>query len=506
MRFDRRHRSRPAVLGIMILAVLAGCKDEVGADRTPKPVPLGPPLANRVDTQNVILISVDTLRADHLACYGHEFVRSPAIDGLAAEGMLFTQHVGAAPTTLPSHTSLMTGTYPHTHGIPKQAYVVHPDNVMLAEMLKDAGFVTGAFIGAFPLDASFGFDQGFEHFDARFDLEKEDTVRDQAQRRAEAITDSVIDWLDSRQPAPDERLFLFIHYFDVHWPYDAPPPHRGMYRRDSLSVGTTMEDIRRVQDLLREPATHDEGLKYARALDAEYCAEITYCDYHIDRLFRALRNRRLYDNSLIVLTSDHGETQHEHENVFNHGWSVYDTEIHIPLILRFPGGRFGGRREDRLCSNVDVAPTILHLLNLPGHDGLEGESFAGLIDAPLPPRDPVFAEATQPWTLPQFNDPDWRNQTKYQCARTDRYKYVARLGDGRSEFYDLQRDPAEQVNLLVSAQPYDRAVFERMSRLLDEWRAGARPFPSRELQEDDTREKLKRLGYVEDNDNQGPRQ
>lgn len=484
-----------------VLAIPAGCKEEPAPARTRRtrsPRPPRLPLTTDPDIHNIILISVDTLRADHLGCYGHSYVQSPHIDRLADQGILFTRHVSAAPTTLASHTSLMTGTYPHTHGAPKNGYVVNERNIMLAEMLKQASFTTAAFIGAFSLEAQFRFDQGFDHFDADFGLAREEKVRDQAQRRAEAVTEAVLEWLDTRTATPDERLFLFVHYFDVHWPYDAPPPHRRMYRKDSLPFVGSMEEIHETRALLRDAATGERGLELARALDAEYCAEITYCDYHIGRLLQGLKNRRMYNKSLLILTSDHGETMHEHDNVFNHGRSVYGTEIHIPLILRFPGGRFGGRREDRLGSNVDVVPTILHLLDLPEHDGLEGESFAGLIDGPMPPRGPVFAEATQPWTAPQFNnDPVWLNQTKFQCVRTDRYKYAARQGDLRFEFYDLQSDPLEQVNLLETH--HDKALVERLGRQLEHWRSEADPFPSREIRTDETIEMLKRLGYVETN-------
>lgn len=484
---------RRLLLAALAIVVAAGCEDQPKR----KPRPPRTPLKNKTDIDHVILISIDTLRADHLACYGHPFVQSPNINQLAAEGVLFTRHVSAAPTTLASHTSLMTGTYPHTHGIPKNGYVVNEENVMLAEMLKEGSFATAAFVGAFPLDAQFRFDQGFDHFDAKFDLARETHVRDWAQRRAETVTDAVLQWLDTAKAGHDQRLFLFVHYFDVHWPYEAPPPHRGMYRRDSLSSDGSMPEIQQAQKLLRDPATREEGLRRTRALDAEYCAEITYCDYQIGRLFQGLKNRRLFDNSLIVLTSDHGETMHEHSNVFNHGISVYETEIHIPLIMRFPGGRFGGRRVDRLCSNVDLVPTLLHLLDLPDNDRVEGESFAGVIDGPLPPRGAVFAEATQPWTVPKFNDdPVWLNQTKFQCLRTERYKYASRLGDRRFEFYDLRSDPAEQVNLLTGGRRYDQVLFKRLRDQLEQWRAQARPLPSECLDSPEAIEKLRALGYV----------
>jgi arylsulfatase A-like enzyme len=378
--------------------------------------------------------------------------------------------------------------------------VANSKNVVLAEILKEAGFATAGFVAAYPLDRQFGFDQGFDHFDDRYDLAKKEGVRDQEQRRAEAVTDAVLEWLDRRPAGEDERLFLFVHYFDPHWPYDAPPPFGGMYRRDSKAWSGSMGWLQQAQNLLINPLTREEGMKLARALDAEYCAEISYCDYHLGRLLAGLRNRNLYDSSLIVLTADHGETMHEHANVFNHGCSVYDTEIHIPLILRFPQGQFAGRREDRLGSNVDVVPTILHLLDLPDHPRLEGQSFAGLIDGLLPPRDPVFAEATQPWLPRRYsNDPVWINQTKFQGLRTERYKYVSRLADSQRGLYDLQADPAEQVNLLLQGG-HDPALAEAFRTQLEQWRAQADPLPSREIDTPDVIKRLGDLGYIYEDD------
>lgn len=510
---DMRWVSHAVVCGLAVLLIplggLCGCEEasnERPSRRSPRPPRKA--LVQQVDCENVILISIDTLRADHLGCYGHPFARSPRIDALAAEGWRFTQHINAAPTTLASHTSLMTGTYPHTHGVAKNGYTVNEDNVMLAEVLGRAGFTCAAFIGAFPLDAEFGFDQGFDAYDCRYSMAGgKGEERDQAQRRADEVTAATIAWLDQHRSevpagAPGrDRLFLFVHYFDVHWPYEAPPPYGRMYRQDTLRIEPTMDAIRKVRGMLRknDPAAMD----YARALDAEYCAELTYCDEQIGHLLDRLKNRGLYDNSLIIVTSDHGETMHEHFNVFNHGMSVYDTEVLTPLIIRFPGGRFGGRVIDHLVSNIDIAPTILHLLGLPEHDELEGLSFAGIIDGPIPPRGPVFCEATQPWSHPMFHsDKRWLNRDKFQAIRSATHKYMFRLPDERFEFYDLRNDPLEQVNLLSSQRAHDVALAQRMRRQLEQWRDLANPLPSTELASQRVHDKLRSLGYVGDGDDE----
>lgn len=482
--------------------------------------------------ENVIVISIDTLRADHLACYGHEFVKTPNIDTLAKEGVLFTQHFNVAPTTLSSHTSLMTGTYPHSHGVLKNSNRVSDDNVMLAETLKAAGFETAGFIGAAPLGPAVNFAQGFDHYDSRFSF-GEVGHANVTQRRANEVTDAVLDWLAQGRDAQEargghrDRLFLFVHYFDAHWPYAAPPPFGQMYRPDAPAVDVSIRGMGKVRRLLRlgfdhrgdpaqpasgedanrNPSKHerigrknwDEGMELARGLDAEYCAEITFCDEHLGRLITGLKRENLYENSLIVLTSDHGETMYEHSNFFNHGESVYDTEIHTPLIVRFPRGNFGGRKESRLVSSIDLVPTILELVGEPVTDRVEGESFDGLMDGSLPARAPIFAEATQPWKLPAFNqDPVWKNRDKFQCVRTDRFKYMFRRADQQVGLYDLTLDPYEQNNLLAVDGAFDASLLEDLKRQLFAWRDKARPLQPRSVESQKHLDSLRSLGYVGD--------
>ncbi|MCH7812528.1 MAG: sulfatase [Planctomycetes bacterium] len=486
--------------------MLTGCERQ----STPQPDPrlLRRPLTNRVDIQNVILISIDTLRADHLGCYGHEYVKTPHIDAFAAEAMLFTTHINAAPSTLSSHTALMTGTYPHTHGTPKNGHVVNEKNIMLAEVLQEAGFVTAGFVAAFPLDSVVGFAQGFIHYDDEFDDLKTRQVRDQTQRRGDKVTDVVLKWLKAyhAQSAGAGRLFLFAHYFDVHWPYDAPPPYGGMYQTGGSAPDGSMKAVHRTRRMLSKGQV-ERGRRAADVLRREYGAEITYCDLQVGRLLEDLKARGYYDNSLMIITSDHGETFDEHLDVYaiNHGVSVFDTEIHTPLIVRFPKGRFGGRTVSRLVSNIDVMPTILHLLDLPENARLEGISFAGLIDGPLPERAPVFAEATQPFWKPYtelfHSDPIWLNRGKFQAIRSATHKYMFRLPDQRFGLFDLAKDPGEQANLLTNQAGADADLAKQMRRQLERWCQIEPDLVSpdlRTLREVD--QKLKDLGYLDAED------
>ncbi|KPJ66797.1 MAG: hypothetical protein AMJ43_06880 [Coxiella sp. DG_40] len=461
------------------------------------------PLKNKTDVAHIILISMDTTRADHLACYEHPFIQTPNIDALAQEGMLFEQHISAASSTLTSFTSLMTGTYPHTHGVPRNGFLVDDKNIMLAESLKKAGFMTAGFIGATVLDAEFNFDQGFDTYNADYDFSVKMAMADRAQRRAESVTDSVLRWLEQRSSSATkengrkQRLFLFVHYFDPHLPYDAPLPFGRMYRKKGTSFDSSMEAARQARELLAKTNSQD-AQEVANAYHAEYCAEITYCDYHIGRLLEGLKKHGIFDKALIILTGDHGETINEHFNKIQHGRSVYDTEIRTPLIIRFPAGQFRGRRISRLVSNIDIVPTINHLLGLQDNEYIEGQSFAGLIDGPLGPRSPVFSEATQPWWNSRFdNDPLWPNRGKYQCIRTLRHKYMFRLPDRKFGFYDLQNDPMEQNNLLRSIPVSEADIVESLRSELEDWRNDVRLIAlPKQLDSEKATQMLRSLGYV----------
>lgn len=489
---------------LLMLPHLAGCRNKPNArSKTPRVS-----LKNAPKFDHVVIISIDTLRADHLGCYGHPFVKSPNIDAFANESLIFTQHISAAPTTLASHTSLMTGTYPHTHGVPKNGFVLGDENEMLAEILTKAGFESAGFIGAFPLDARFNFDQGFAHFDASYTMDYKPGVLDQYQRLASDVTDSAIRWLDKRgggrdQKSKPDRLFMFVHYFDVHWPYEAPPKYRKLYGDAATRRKGSMRNIKKVQSLLQNDK-NDEGQKekalaLAQALDNEYSAEITYCDEHIGRLLNELKQRGIYDNALIIITSDHGETMHEHQVYFSHGMTVYDTEVHTPLIVRFPNQTVPPQRIGRIVSNIDVAPTILHLLDLPEPSRMEGESFAGIVDGPLPSRSPVFAEATQPWWDERFHDTTgWPNQKKFQCVRTETYKYISRLPDQQFGLYALEPDPLEQNNLLDSKNKNHDAMAADLKAQLTAWNLEADPIPAYEEDSPDSKQGLEHLGYTGD--------
>jgi arylsulfatase A-like enzyme len=442
-----------------------------------------PPDTPRVhpDATHLVIVSIDTLRADALGTYGNPVVRSPAIDAFASEAVVFEHHISSAPTTLASHTALFTGTAPHTHGVPRNDYIVPDSNRMLPELLVAHGWSTAAFLGAVPIASHSNWTQGFEHVDEDFDRHRDHGVVSQTQRDGVDVTNATLSWLDARDD--DRPLFLFVHYFDVHAPYEPPAEFREGYEIDpSIPKAGTMRHLDKVRRMRPGP-TRD---KHVRTLENLYLAGVTWTDAEVGRLLDGLRTRGILDDAVVILTSDHGETYAAHEEVFNHGATVYDETIRTPFIVRFPGGWRGGSRVSEVVSNIDVTPTLLDLWDLP-REPVEGRSVRTLLSGQegWTPR-PAFAEATKPHVGKQAG---WHNDPMDKAIRTETAKLILspRRAD-RVERFDLVADPAEANPL-----PSDPALRSQ----LDAWRAQADPKPaSRDSSARRTAE-LSALGYVE---------
>lgn len=469
--------------------------------------------------RHLVLVSIDTLRAETLGCYGHPYVESPNLDQLAASGVRFDRFFTAASTTLSSHTTLFTGTYPHTHGVVSNGHAVAPSNRMLPEILTDEGFACAGFVGAVPLESEVGFDQGFGHFDAEMGTGSRIARH---QRPANEVTDAALSWLDQRSGVGrSERLFLFVHYYDVHWPYAPPAPYLDMYRTERSGLEGEERDLRAARRLLEEAASQGPGKQepgfaervladeaigrpLARALEADYAAGVTWTDSEVGRLLGGLALRGIESEALVVVTSDHGETLAEHANVINHGATVYDTEMRVPLIVRFPGEHHAGRVIDRMTSGVDLLPTLLAWMDLSDAQAskvIEGEDVSGILEGELPPRLPVFAEATKP-TGDIFNaDEDWPNRDKFQCIRTRRHKYMFRLPDEHFRLYDVEVDPAEAQDLLLEPDDATRALANELDAKLRTWRDDVRTGrASVPVDSERQREGLEALGYAGDDE------
>lgn len=425
--------------------------------------------------ENVIVVSIDTLRADHLGPYGSAKVKTPNFDRLAAESIVFEHAYTAAPTTLPSHTSLFTGSYPHTHGAARNGDIVHPDNVMLAESLKDAGWRTLGVSGAFPLNPKFSFDQGFEAYFPN--------MGDNAQ-----VTDAVLQKTPQRA---GDKLLLFVHYWDVHWPYAPPAPFDTMYRQDHMGLQGTMEELKEIRAAMHrgEP----EAFARSEVLKDLYAGEVSWTDQQLGRLLEGLDAQGLLETSLLIITSDHGESFDEHKDYWDHGPSTYNSATHIPLFIRLPGGKLGGTRHSGLVSNVDVTPTILEVLGLQSAPRSEGVSFAPLFLGQAPPaRAQIYSEATKP-EKPEYEEGQaWTNAQKCKGVWTPEYKYQSCPKVQTRELF-ARDDAMEQSDLLQT----NSTAGMQLEKQVQAWVGTASPLNAGRDDSDATTEQLKALGYLE---------
>ena len=387
----------------------------------------------------IVIISIDTLRADHLPVYGYKKVRTPAIDALAADGVVFERAYSHAPQTLPAHTALLSGRLPFETGVRDNVgFAVKPAERLLPQMLRDRGYATAGIVSSFVLRKETGIGQGFDLFDAEIPATREQTSISQMQRdgaQSEAIAEH---WLDSNGSG---RAFLFLHLYEPHKPY-APPERFSQY--------------------------------------APYDGEIAYSDEIVGKLVHYLKSHQLYDRSTIVLLSDHGEGLGDHGER-EHGLFVYDEAIHVPLIIKQEGNVGAGRRVAELVQHIDVVPTILDLVKAPVPGRLHGRSLKPVLDGTGHlPDSSVYSEAL--YARYHFG---WSELT----ALTDeRYRYIRAP---RDELYDLRRDPGEHENIAAErgqARQTLRAALDRVT-------AGATILAPADVPAD-AREHLQALGYV----------
>jgi choline-sulfatase len=394
---------------------------------------------------SLLLITLDTVRADHLGCYGDKAAATPVLDRLAREGVRFADATTHAPITGPSHAGILTGVYPARYGIRDNASTPLPsDALTLAEALKTVGYRTGAFIGAFILDRAYGFDQGFDTFDATFDrFAPGDKL--QVERPASAVVKPALAWLDA-VPA-DQPFFAWVHLYDAHTPYTPPPPFDVKFR------------------------SHP------------YDGEIAAVDQAIGRLLAALERRGRLDDTLIVAIGDHGESLGEHGEE-DHGVFLYDAVLHIPWIMRLPSRERAGAVVREQVRAIDLMPTVLERLGVKPPAGLDGESLLPVVRghgrASIPP---AYAETYYP-TL-HFG---W---SALQSIRTGEWKLIEAP---RLELYDLRSDATEKTSVASS----ETSRVARLRSDLKAIEAGWRNTPHAQTKTPDreTIQRLRSLGYV----------
>lgn len=415
---------------------------------------------------NLLLIVIDTCRADRMSLYGYPRATTPELEALAADGVVFEQAITPVSQTLPSLATLVTGTYPPQHGVRVNGRSRLPGSrTTLAELLREEGYATGAIVSAFPLDARFGIDQGFESYDADFRRSIHTRTRRRHlphpdfEQRADEATDKALAWLRAQREArPARPFFLLVHYFDPHFPYDPPAPYRGPH---------------------------------------PYEGELSLTDAEIGRLLRDLREMRLLDATLVVLAGDHGEILDPSRPGAHHAGYLEEAVLRVPLVLRYPE-RLPARRVPEQVSLVDVAPTILDVLGLPSSETFRGESLLPLIRGD--------ASRVRPWAY--FETLYWQLERPTGLARfglrREGLKYVRSLRSAgpeqgiSEELYDLRRDPSEEANLLAtgSLTPLEQETLAALRRTLSELlgeSARGEPVTLRP----DEEQRLRALGYLD---------
>jgi arylsulfatase A-like enzyme/Tfp pilus assembly protein PilF len=391
---------------------------------------------------NLLLITLGTTRPDRLGCYGSRDGATPAIDALAAEGVLFEQALAVAPLTLPSHASLLTGLLPPHHGVRDDAgFSLAAARTTLAERLEAAGYATGAFVGAWTLASRWGLGQGFDAYSDRFDLSDPAIALGHAQKRGEQVVADALAWLDT---VKQRRFFAWVQLNDPHAPYDPPEPYASRYP--------------------------------GRA----YLGEIAYADAMVGRLLGFLRGAGLVGRTLVVLTADHGEGLGEHGEA-THACFVYESTLRVPLIVRTPWGLAGRSRS--VASGADVFPTLLDLLGLSPQPQIDGRSLARALFQPgLDLGHAAYAESL----YPRYHY-GWH---PLRSLRRGAFKYVDAPDP---ELYDVAKDPGERRNQHASLGSRAQELRLELRLIAGD---GAVDAPSREGMDPDALQRLARLGYL----------
>jgi choline-sulfatase len=420
---------------LLSLLLFVGCSKRPGGSADNAPL-----------VQNVVLITVDTLRADHLGCYGYLAIQTPQLDSLASRGTRFAQAVTPVPLTLPSHASILTGTYPFVHGVRDMGgFVLGESPSTMATLLSQAGFRTAAFVGSVTLDHRYGVNRGFDTYDDEMPPAEGQATSRKPERRAEAVVDRTLAWLAARRAG---RFFLWVHFFDPHSPYDPPPPFRAQYS------------------------------------GRPYDGEIAYTDAQLGRLLEGIRKQNSSDHTLFVVMADHGESLGEHGES-THGIFLYDAAMRIPLVIAGPGVPAGQVIQAQVRS-IDVMPTILAAVKIKAGDYLQGVSLWPLIEGSrgLPPESRfALMETIYPRTHLGWSE--------LRAVRTKEWKYIQAP---QEELYSLLTDPSESRNTVKS----DVAVTQRFKTVL----SGALGEASRDMMlhpstiPAEVRQELASLGYV----------
>jgi arylsulfatase A-like enzyme len=429
----------------------------------------------RPGAPNILLISIDSLRADHLHSYGYARNTSPHLDAVAAEGASFETVISPTSWTLPAHMTLMTSLAPEEHGVITNRLRLGRGVDTLPQRLQRSGYATAGFVSATYLDGLYGFSRGFDKYDD-YTLLRVAADKSRAAVTSQQVAGRAIEWLKDHA-ATDERrpFFLFLHFFDVHYDYNPPPAFARMF--DAGYAGPATGNVDSVHK-----GMPGRDLNHVVAL---YDGEIAWVDWNIGKILETLRSRGVDDNTIVAITADHGEEFLEHGQAA-HYKTLYDEVLRVPLIVRYPGHVMRGRRVQGQVRLMDVAPTLLALAGLPvthARPGAEGEarSLACLLTSTSVKRTPL---------LPAFGD----LRGEVASIRTGDAKLIRNLRTNKEEFYDLITDPGERKNLAGLGQK-GRSQLEM---ILNRWRSSATPASNGDADlDDEEKANLRSLGYMQ---------
>jgi arylsulfatase A-like enzyme/lipopolysaccharide biosynthesis regulator YciM len=425
---------------LIVLYILFGLKQSTSAKK------------DQLKDYNVILITLDTLRCDYISAYHSGKANTPHIDAIANEGVLFDRCIAQTPLTLPSHTSILSSSYPLYHQIRDNGGFLVPQSLeMVSEILQQNKISTSAFIASYVLHSKWGINQGFDTYSDEFDLTKFKKVSlGIVQKRADEVLGNAKKWLTiHKQTQKNKQFFSWIHLYDPHTPYDPPSPWKEKYPRKP------------------------------------YRGEVEYMDDQLGQFFAFLKKQDIYDNTLIIVTADHGESLGEHGER-THGFFIYEPTVHVPLIIRAPFS-FPIKKVENIVELIDIAPTILEALGLAIPDSYQGQSLLGLMFGDKErKKNNAYTETFYPrlhfgWSELKalYYDKHW----KYIMAP-------------KAEMYDLSKDKKEEHNLVLKKSYQSKQVKNRFQKFISQQSANARqPGEAKTLDKDDL-QKLAALGYL----------
>ena len=429
----------------------------------------------QAEQRNVILVSIDTLRADHLGCYGYHRPTSPVLDEFAREGLLFEDVTASSPWTLPSHGTMLTGLYPNRHGLHSYNNVLPVGMRTIADIFKEKGIQTAAVVNSHCLTPRYGLHQGFEDYEyikEILNLRKPSEVGSKAQQ-----------WLSSRGQKP---FFLFLHYYDLHSDYASLPKYERQFVRpyQGRANGTTRQLI------MHRLGNVKFDQKAANHLIDLYDASIRQIDDEIGKLLLHLRTEKLLDETMVIITSDHGEEFLEHGGVM-HSQTQYQEMLKVPLMMRGPGlGQ--QKRINEIVSLVDLMPTILSVMGIEVPEGLDGTDLSGLwrqTNYKLPSRY-VYAGASRMTGPLVKSRPELHDIQR--AVRHPQYKMHYNKLTKETQLFDLQNDPGEKADVAGKHVALVESMMGQLERYMKVNQAGAKlpPLQAEEIN------KLKSLGYL----------